>query len=87
MNDSYCADFYVQFIISGLTTALDCSIAVCRWCHVNSDVEFWAIQPCDIKVQQHDLQMLLFDINILRFLTVQEGVVDLINKQISFLML
>jgi hypothetical protein len=31
--------------------------------------------------------MLLLDANILWFLTVQEGVVDLINKQISFLML
>ena len=54
---------------------------------MDSNVEVRVIQPSNIEVQQYDLQMLLLDSGILWFLTVQEGVVDLINKQISFLML
>ena len=54
---------------------------------MNSNVEVRVIQPSNIEVQQYDLQMLLLDTGILLFLKVQEGVVDLINKQIGFLML
>jgi hypothetical protein len=54
---------------------------------MNSYVEVRVIQPSNIEVQQHDLQMLLLDTGIHWFLTVQEGVVHFINKQIGFLML
>ena len=54
---------------------------------MNSNVEVRVIQPSNIEVQQYDLQMLLLNAGILLFLTVQEGVIDLINKQIGFLML
>ena len=54
---------------------------------MDSNVQVWVIQPSHIKVQQHDLQMLFLDASVLWFLTVQEDVVDLINKQIGFLML
>ena len=49
--------------------------------------EVRVIQPSDIEVQKYTLQMLLINANILWFLTVQEGVVDLINKQVGFLTL
>ena len=49
MNYIYRADFYVEFIVSRFAAAEDS-----RW-HMDSDVEFWVIQPCDIKVQQQDL--------------------------------
>ena len=54
---------------------------------MNSYIQVRVIQPSNIEVQQHDLQMLLLDAGILWFLTVQEGVVYLINKQIGFVML
>ena len=54
---------------------------------MDSNAKFGVIHPSDIEVQQYDLQMLLLDTGVLWFLTVQEGVVDLINKQIGFLML
>ena len=54
---------------------------------MDSYVEVRAIQPSDIEVQKYNLQMLLINANILWFLTVQEGVVDLINKQVGFLTL
>ena len=54
---------------------------------MDSYVKVRVIQPSNIEVQQYDLQMLLLDAGVLLSLTVQEGVVDLINKQFGFLML
>ena len=54
---------------------------------MDSYVEARVIQPSKIEVQYYDLQMLLIDANSLSFLSIQEGVVDFINKQIGFLML
>ena len=54
---------------------------------MNSNVEVRVIQPSNIEVQRYDLQMLLLDAGAIWLLTVQEAVVDIINKQIGFLML
>ena len=54
---------------------------------MDSNVEVWVIKQSNIEVQQYDLQMLLLYAGVLWFLTVQEGVVDFIDKQIGFLML
>ena len=50
-------------------------------------VEVWVIKPSNIEVQRYDLQMLLLDAGAIWLLTVQEAVVDIINKQNGFLML
>ena len=54
---------------------------------MDSNVEVWVIQPSHVKGQQYDLQVLLLNAGILSSLTVQEGVVDFIYKQVGFPML
>ena len=86
MHDINRADLDVEFVVTGFAFAGDNAIAVGSWRHMDSNAKLRVIQPGDIKVEKHHLQMLLLDADILAFLLGQEAIVNLVDELVGLRM-